>query len=102
MTLNPNKVTAALHLDVTSAEAVGFTLQTNSTVSSAQRPHSMQTVDILICSYCTVSASLDEADGIMRHVAKVSQLHQLLHFTLTLVPAAQIFQGQVPGQLDHV
>ncbi|KAL0019978.1 hypothetical protein WJX79_005180 [Trebouxia sp. C0005] len=31
MTLNPNKVTAAVHLDVTSAEAVGFTLQTNST-----------------------------------------------------------------------
>lgn len=35
MVLNPNKVSAAVHLDVTSAEAVGFTLQTNSTVSSS-------------------------------------------------------------------
>ena len=32
MTLNPNRVTAALHLDVTSPQAIGFTLQTNSTV----------------------------------------------------------------------
>ena len=32
--LNPNRVTAAVHLVVTSAEAVGFTLQTNSTVTS--------------------------------------------------------------------
>ena len=35
MVLNPNKVSAAVHLDVTLAEAVGFTLQTNSTVSSS-------------------------------------------------------------------
>ena len=101
MTLNPNKVTAAVHLDVTSAEAVGFTLQTNSTVSPAQRPHSMQTVDILICSYWPVSSGPDEADNIMRqHVAKGSQLYHFLHFIL--VPAAEVFQGQVPGQLDHV
>lgn len=33
MLLNPNKVTAAVHLDVTAPQAVGFTLQTNSTVS---------------------------------------------------------------------
>lgn len=33
MVLNPNKVTAAVHLDVTAADAIGFTLQTNSTVS---------------------------------------------------------------------
>ena len=32
MVLNANKVTAAVHLDVTAADAIGFTLQTNSTV----------------------------------------------------------------------
>ena len=32
MLLNPNRVTAAVHLDVTEASDVGFTLQTNSTV----------------------------------------------------------------------
>lgn len=30
--LNPNRVTAAVHLDVTAASNIGFTLQTNSTV----------------------------------------------------------------------
>ncbi len=101
MTLNPNRVTAAVHLDVTSAEAVGFTLQTNSTVSPAQRPYSMQPVDISICSYWPASSSLNEADGIMRHLGcKGFTATSLLHFIL--VPAAQVFQGQVPGQLDHV
>ena len=32
MLLNPNRVTAAVHLDVTAANDIGFTLQTNSTV----------------------------------------------------------------------
>ena len=32
MVQNPNRVIGAVHFDVTSAEAVGYTLQTNSTV----------------------------------------------------------------------
>lgn len=32
MVQNPNRVIGAVHFDVTSAEAIGYTLQTNSTV----------------------------------------------------------------------
>ena len=38
MLLNPNKVTAAVHFDVSAANAVGFTLQTNSTVGRLHLP----------------------------------------------------------------
>lgn len=37
MLLNPNKVTAAVHFDVTAASDIGFTLQTNSTVGHLNR-----------------------------------------------------------------
>ncbi len=99
MTLNPNKVTAAVHLDVTSAEAVGFTLQTNSTVSPAQWPHSMQPVDILICSCWPTSSSFDEADGSMRHAcSKGFTATSLLHFVhLCLQP--KFFKGKYQDSL---
>lgn len=98
MTLNPNKVTAAVHLDVTSAEAVGFTLQTNSTVSPAQRPRSMHTVDILICGCPSASSGLDEADSVMRHACSKSfTATSLFHVTLVLQP--KFFKGKYQDSL---
>lgn len=89
MMLNPNRVTAAVHLEVTSAEAVGFTLQTNSTVISCDGPHTVQRLLSCITKLCHLSAPLCTA-------------RMTLQYTTVLLSTAQVLQGEVPGQPDHV
>lgn len=111
MVQNPNRVIGAVHFDVTTAEAVGYTLQTNSTVGNPCKTllpallflfagqhawvslHANLYLHTSIFSCCGVTTAQTIAACCCAEASKLLDCT----FDLWLMLAAKVLQGEVPG-----